>query len=68
MTNLANYYQDVEKDYALMKKYYLMAIDLGNLLAMNNLANYYQYAEKDYALMKKYYLMAIESRKCGRND
>ncbi len=35
-----NYYQ-IEKNYDMVKKYYLMAIDKGNLNAMNNLANYY---------------------------
>ena len=54
------YYEDIEKDYDLMKKYYLMAIDLNNSCAMNNLGVYYQNIEKDYDLMKKYYLMAIE--------
>jgi TPR repeat protein len=43
-----------------MKKYYLMAIEKGNSLAMNNLGIYYKNIEKDYDQMKKYYLMAIE--------
>ena len=65
------YYQDVEnhlgwhhytvdKNYDLMKKYYLMGVELGNSTVMNNLGNYYQHVEKNYGLMKKYYLMAIE--------
>ncbi len=54
------YYKKVEKDYELMKKYYLMAIELGDACAMNNLGLYYEKVEKDYGLMKKYYLMAIE--------
>ena len=54
------YYQHIEKDYNLMKKYYLMAIDEDNDMAMNNLGYYYKYIEKDYNLMKKYYLMAID--------
>ena len=43
-----------------MKKYYLMAIEKGNSVAMNNLAIYYKEIEKDYDNMKKYYLMAID--------
>jgi len=54
------YYQYTEKNYDLMKKYYLMAIQLNHSYAMNNLGYYYQYIEKNYDLMKKYYLMAIE--------
>jgi tetratricopeptide (TPR) repeat protein len=48
------------KNYELMKKYYLMAIDKGNLKAMFNLGLYYHFIEKDYEMMKKYYLMATE--------
>ena len=54
------YYQYFEKNYELMKKYYLMAIKLNHPDAMFNLARYYQYTEENYDLMKKYYLMAIE--------
>jgi len=54
------YYQYTEKNYDLMKKYYLMAIELNNSNAMYYLALYYQYIENNYELMKKYYLMAIE--------
>jgi len=57
------YYQYTEKNYDLMKKYYLMAIELNDSNAMNNLGYYYQYIEKNYDLMKKYYLMAIELNK-----
>jgi hypothetical protein len=56
------YYGDVTKDYDLMKKYYLMAIDKQNSGAMNNLGYYYRHIEKDYDLMKKYYLMAIDKQ------
>jgi cell division protein FtsB len=42
-----------------MKKYYLMAITLGNKAAMFNLASYYCDCKK-YKKMKKYYLMAID--------
>jgi len=54
------YYQYTEENYELMKKYYLMAIELNHSDAMNNLAWYYQHTEKNYDLMKKYYLMAIK--------
>jgi TPR repeat protein len=57
---LGIYYQYVNKNYDLMKKYYLQAIDKGNFNAMNNLGVYYQYIEINYELMKKYYLQAIE--------
>ena len=53
------YYKQKIKDYEQMKKYYLMAIDLGNSDAMFNLGFYY-YNIKDYEQMKKYYLMAID--------
>ena len=48
------------KNYDLMKKYYLMAIELNHCGAMTKLGLYYKHIEKDYDLMKKYYLMAIE--------
>ena len=54
-----NYYRYKIKDYDSMKKYFLMAIELNNVFAMQNLADFYQ-DEKDYDSMKKYYLMAIE--------
>ena len=55
------YYENLIKDYDLMKKYYLMAINYNNIYAMNNLAHYYQFEEKHYDLAKKYYLMAINN-------
>ena len=54
------YYGNIIKDYDLMKKYYLLAIDYHNIDAMVNLAHYYQHIEKNHDLMKKYYLMAID--------
>jgi len=54
------YYENVEENYDLMKKYYLMAINLNHSDAMNYLALYYEITEENYDLMKKYYLMAIE--------
>ena len=46
------YYYEVKKDYEQMKKYYLMAIELGNDKAMCNLSNYYFKVEKNYEQMK----------------
>lgn len=55
------YYQYVKQDYDKMKKYYIMAIKNGNIIAMNNLGVYYCEVEKSYEKMKKYYLMAINN-------
>jgi hypothetical protein len=60
MDDFGYYYQYVEINYDLMKKYYLMAVDRGHSNSMNNLGYYYQYIEINYDLMKKYYLMAID--------
>lgn len=49
-----------EKNYDLMKKYYLMAIEKGCGKAMLNLGTHYRYVETNFDLMKKYYLMALE--------
>ena len=56
------YYYYIIFNENLMKKYYNISIDNGNLLAMNDLGYYYQYINYNYDLMKKYYLMAIEKR------
>jgi TPR repeat protein len=50
---IGTYYQTIENDYNLMKKYYLMAIKLNNSTSMYNLGNYYHNIKKDYNLMKK---------------
>lgn len=54
------YYETIEKNYELMKKYYLMAIELNYYNAMYNLGYYYKYIEKNYELMEKYFSMVIE--------
>ena len=59
MFYLGWYYQRIEKNYDLMKKYFFMAIDKGHPKAMNRLGSYYEEKEKDYVNMKRYYLMAI---------
>jgi len=58
---LGFYYQFVEKNYPMMKKYYLNTINKPNPnpYAMSNLGYYYQFVEKNYPMMKKYYLDAI---------
>jgi TPR repeat protein len=62
MNNLGYYYQYIEYNYDLMKKYYLMSIKKGFSNAMYNLGYYYEKEENNYKLMKKYYLMAIKKR------
>ena len=54
------YCEVITKDYEIMKKYYLMAIDHGDTKAMYNLGLYYHDTELNYILMEKYYLMAIK--------
>jgi hypothetical protein len=61
MNNLGFYYYQTEKNYDLMKKYYLMAIDGGLSNSMNDLGYYYLHIKKDYDMMKKYYLMADDN-------
>jgi len=58
-------YYEIKKNYEQMKKYYLVAIEKGNVSAMNNLGFYYRDIEKDYERMKTYYLMAIENNHSG---
>ncbi len=61
MLNLIGlYYQNKIKDYEMMKKYYLKAIELGCGIAANNLGDYYRFQLQDFELMEKYYLKAIE--------
>ena len=60
MIYLGYYYEEIEKDDDLMKKYYRMASDEGNLYSMNHLGCHYKNVEKDYDLMKKYFLIAID--------
>ena len=57
---IGTYYRYKIKNYDEMKKYYLMAIELNNVYAMDNLGSYYIDIEENYDEMKKYYLMAIE--------
>jgi len=54
-----------EKKYDLAKKYWLMAIDYGNIAALNDMGNYYEKKEKNYDLAKKYFAKAIKK---GNSD
>ena len=54
------YYRCIEQDYDLMKQYYLMAIEKGNITSMKDVGDYYKNIEENYDLMKQYYLLAIE--------
>lgn len=58
MINLANMYYDQTKN-DLAEKYYLMAIENGNVCAMDALA-YFYYDQENDELAEKYCLMAIE--------
>jgi hypothetical protein len=60
MNKLGYSYQYIEKNYVLMRKYYLMAIKKGNVDAMYNLGFYYGNEGKKIS-MKKYYLQAISN-------
>lgn len=51
-------YYSIELNYEKMKKYFLMAVNLGNVYAMINLGNYYYARENDSRKMKKYFTMA----------
>jgi hypothetical protein len=47
------------KNYDLMKRFYMISVDKGNVIAMNNLGYHYLYIEKNHYLAEKYWLMAI---------
>ena len=53
------YYEFVKKNYILMKKYYLLAIERNNVDAMNSLS-ICDYNDKKYDNMKNYWRRAIE--------
>lgn len=58
--NLGHYYQYIEPNYILMKRYYSIAINLFNSKAANNLSLYYQNIEYNHLLMEKYYIKGIQ--------
>lgn len=51
-------YHCTNKKYDLVEKYYLMAIDCGNVDAMTCLGYFYEHIKENYELAEKYYLMA----------
>jgi TPR repeat protein len=53
------YYDNMKHNYEEAIKYYLLAIDKGNYIAMNNLAHYYN-VENNYKEAIKYWLLAID--------
>ena len=53
------YFDIIEKKFKIAKKYYLTAIDHGDIHAMYNLGMHYRDI-KNYTKAKKYFLMAIE--------
>jgi TPR repeat protein len=58
--NLGYYYQYSEPNYLLMKRYYLIAMNLFNSKASNNLGLYYQHVEQNYLKMIEYYIKSIK--------
>ena len=59
LNDLGTYYHHLDDD-ENMKKYYLLAIEKNNIIAMNNLGNYYNHI-KNYDEMIKYYLLACDN-------
>jgi TPR repeat protein len=59
MNNLGLLY-DKQNKFELAEKYYLMAVEKGDLNAIYNLGSFYEIQNKFY-LAEKYYLMAIEN-------
>jgi len=57
---LGMYYQYINKNYELMKKYYLQAIDKGNSVSMTGLGLHYMSIEVNNDIANKYFLMAID--------
>ena len=60
---IAIYYNFIKKDYENTEKYYLMAIERGNISGAKRLASYYKHVKFDYKNAKKYYTMAIKHGK-----
>lgn len=53
------YFQTIKVNFDLAEKYYLLAVEKGNIAAMRILAFFYDITNND-ELSEKYYLMAIE--------
>jgi predicted transcriptional regulator len=52
-------YYECNRNYDIMKKYLLMAIDKGCVAAMKRMAHYYMYTENNSEMANKYYFMII---------
>jgi TPR repeat protein len=63
MTEYADYFLEIDKNYPMAKKYYLMAIEQSNssyLSALTGYANYHRIYTKNYSEMMKYYSIAFK--------
>ena len=58
---LGDYYQFIIKNYGIMKKCYLMAINRGSAISIGKLNRYFLEVEKDYELAKKFSLQSIDN-------
>lgn len=56
---LGSYYHDIEKNYELMKFYYLQAVENGSVFSLNYLGHYYHNI-KDFKTSKYYFLKGIK--------
>jgi TPR repeat protein len=59
--NIGKYYRNIKKNYDMMKKYLMMAIDKGHMNAMRNLGFYYMNIENNPDMSKKYLSMLLKS-------
>lgn len=57
--NYGKYYEYIEENYDLAKKYYILSADLENYNAMITLSFYYLNKEQSYEKSQEYLLMAI---------
>lgn len=59
--DLGIYYYE-KKEYDLAKKYFIQAVEEGNIDCYYNLATYYYLIEQNYKLAKKYYHLAVDNK------
>lgn len=60
MGNLGALYHLKLMDYKKAEKYYIMAVNKGNVDAMRNLGYFYTYTVKNYQKAEEYFIMAIK--------
>lgn len=53
-------YYNVNENYDNVEKFYSMAVDHNDVVAMNNLAVFYENIKESYEQPEKYYLMAVK--------